>query len=86
MAGMGHNSAVIGDALREIVERAEQLAEEKADIAAQEKDLFAEAKGQGYDTKIIRKLLAIRKREKEYAEEQELLALYGSALGMGVFA
>ena len=76
--------AVTADELRQFVERAEQLASEKRDIAEQEKELFAEAKGRGYDTKVMRKIIALRKRKPdEVAEEQAVLDIYKAALGMG---
>jgi len=69
--------------LRAFVERIERLEEEKAGIAADVKDVYAEAKGEGFDTKIIRKLIALRKKDRqERAEEEELLELYKAALGM----
>jgi uncharacterized protein (UPF0335 family) len=74
---------VTADELRQFIERAEQLASEKKDIAEQEKELFAEAKGRGYDTKVMRKLIALRKRKPdEVAEEDEILEVYKAALGM----
>lgn len=88
MSKPGHNSgddpyAVTADELRQFIERAEQLAAEKKDIAEQEKELFAEAKGRGYDTKVMRKVIALRKRKPdEIAEEEAVLELYKSALGM----
>jgi uncharacterized protein (UPF0335 family) len=94
MAGKGHNSGdtsddapdsyrVTADELRQFVERAEQLASEKKDIAEQEKEVFAEAKGRGYDTKVLRKIIALRKRKPdEIAEEWAVLEMYGQALGM----
>ena len=88
MSQQGHNSSadpynVAADELRQFIERAEQLASEKKDIAGQEKDLFTEAKGRGYDTKTMRKIIALRKRKPdEVAEEEEILAIYKAALGM----
>ncbi|QYK40001.1 MAG: DUF2312 domain-containing protein [Paracoccaceae bacterium] len=74
---------VTADELRQFIERAEQLAAEKRDIAEQEKELFAEAKGRGYDTKVMRKVIALRKRKPdEVAEEEEILEVYKAALGM----
>ncbi len=74
---------VTADELRQFIERAEQLAAEKKDIAEQEKELFAEAKGRGYDTKVMRKIIALRKRKPdEVAEEEEILEVYKTALGM----
>ena len=88
-SGPGHNSgaadsySVTADELRQFIERAEQLASEKKDIAEQEKELFAEAKGRGYDTKIMRKVIALRKRKPdEIAEEEAVLEMYKTALGM----
>lgn len=74
---------VTADELRQFVERAEQLASEKKDVAEQEKELFAEAKGRGYDTKIMRKIIAERKRKPDdVAEENAIMEMYRSALGM----
>jgi uncharacterized protein (UPF0335 family) len=90
MAEAGHNSgdpyAVTADELRQFVERFEQLESEKKDAMIQQKELMAEAKGRGYDTKVMRKIIALRKRKaEEIAEEWAVLELYGNALGMGVF-
>jgi uncharacterized protein (UPF0335 family) len=75
--------SVSAEELRKFIERAETLAAEKRDIAGHEKDLFAEAKGRGYDTKAIRKIIAIRRRKPdEVAEEQAVMDLYLAALGM----
>ncbi|NBW23531.1 MAG: DUF2312 domain-containing protein, partial [Caulobacteraceae bacterium] len=74
---------ITADELRQIVERLEQLGAEKQDIAEQEKDVYAEAKGRGFDTKAIRKIVALRKRKpNEIAEEQAVLDVYRAALGM----
>lgn len=74
---------VTADELRQFIERAEQLAREKQDIAEQEKELFAEAKGRGYDTAVMRKVIALRKRKPdEIAEEEAIIDMYKSALGM----
>lgn len=78
----GHNS-VTADELRQFIERIEQLDAEKRDIAEQRKDTMAEAKGRGYDTKIIAKIIALRKRDANDVEEEEaILSIYKSALGM----
>lgn len=78
----GHNS-VTAEELRQFIERAEQLAREKKDVAEQEKDLFAEAKGRGFDTKVMKKVIALRKRKADdIAEEEAVLDMYKSALGM----
>lgn len=67
--------------LKSFVERIERLNQEKADIAEDIKEVFAEAKGSGLDTKILRKLIAERKRDKaELEEEEAILDLYRRAL------
>lgn len=69
--------------LRQFIERAERLNQEKADIAEQSKELFAEAKARGYDTKAMRKIIAERKRDADdLAEEEAVMALYREVLGM----
>jgi uncharacterized protein (UPF0335 family) len=69
--------------LRALVERIERLEEEKKTIAADIKEVYAEAKGHGFDTKIMRKVISLRKKEaSEREEEQSMLDLYMSALGM----
>ena len=75
--------AVTADELRQFIERYEHLDAEKADIADQQKEVMAEAKGRGYDTSAIRKIIAMRKRDKDdLAEEEAILEMYKSALGM----
>jgi uncharacterized protein (UPF0335 family) len=74
---------VTADELRQFVERYEHLEAEKKDISEQMKEVMAEAKGRGYDTKIIKKVVAIRKRNRDdLAEEEAVLEMYLSALGM----
>jgi len=76
-----HN--VTADELRQFIERAEQLASEKRYIAEQEKELFSEAKDRGYDTKIMKRIIALRKITADALAEQEAIEdLYRSALGM----
>ena len=75
---------VTADEIRSFVERYERLEAEKKDIADQQKEVMAEAKGRGYDTKALRKIVALRKkRADEIAEEEAVLDLYKAALGMG---
>ena len=85
------NSSDSGDAsyrvtageLRQFIERIERLDAEKKDLADQQKEVMAEAKGRGYDTKVMRKLVALRKREPDdIAEEEAVLEMYKQALGM----
>ena len=74
---------VTADELRQFVERYERLEIEKKDIADQQKEIMAEAKGRGYDTKVLRKIVALRKRDmNDIAEEEAVLAMYKDALGM----
>jgi len=74
---------VTADELRAFVERMERLEAEKQDIAEQQKEVMAEAKGRGYDTKVLRKVIALRKRDKDdIAEEEAVLEMYKEALGM----
>ena len=69
--------------LRQFIERVEQLDAEKADIQEQRKEVLAEAKGRGYDTKILLKVVALRKRKPdEIAEEEAVLEMYRQAVGI----
>jgi len=73
---------IAGDQLKSIVERIERLEEEKKTIADDIKEVYAEAKGNGYDVKVLRKVIAIRKRDaNERAEEEAILDLYLQAVG-----
>lgn len=69
--------------LRSLVERIERLEEEKKSISSDIKEVYAEAKANGFDTKILRKIIAERKKDAtEREEEQSMLDLYMAALGM----
>ncbi|WP_419797266.1 MAG: DUF2312 domain-containing protein [Terasakiella sp.] len=89
MSDIGHNSGanvggISGDHLRSFVERIERLESEKAALAADIKDVYAEAKGTGFDVKIMRQLVRLRKMEDhDRTEQEEILDLYKKALGMG---
>ncbi len=73
---------VAGERLRSFIERVERLEEEKATIQGDVKEVFAEAKGEGYDTKVLRQVIRLRKMDRAQRQEQEaLLELYLSALG-----
>ena len=75
---------VAADELRQFIEQYEHLEAEKKDITEQQKEIMAEAKARGYDTKVMRKIVALRKRDKDdIAEEEAVLELYKAALGMG---
>ncbi len=75
--------AFAANELRQFIERFERLESEKADIAEHQKEVMAEAKGRGYDTAVLRKIIAMRKRKPdEIAEEQAVLDIYLAVLGM----
>lgn len=77
-------NSVTAAQLRAIIERIERLESEKQDAADAQKDAYAEAKGDGYDTKIIRKVIARRKRDRDdLAEEEAILEVYEAALEGG---
>lgn len=78
-----NTGGVAQDQLRSIVERIERLEEEKAAIANDIKEVYAESKAAGFDTKTLRQVVRIRKIEKAERQEQEaILELYMSVLGM----
>ncbi|WP_407495561.1 DUF2312 domain-containing protein [Pseudooceanicola sp. MF1-13] len=77
------NYRVAAGELRQFIERIERLDAEKKDLADQQKEVMAEAKSRGYDTKVMRKVIALRKRDKDdIAEEEAVLDMYKEALGM----
>ena len=76
-------NAISAEHLKAFIERVEKLEEEKRGIADDIKDVYAEAKGTGYDVKIIRKIVSIRRQDRhKRREEEEILDLYLSAFGM----
>jgi len=80
---MSNIANVAADELRLLIERAERLEEEKKGIADDIKDVYGEAKGRGYDPKIVKRIVALRKRKREdVQEENAILETYLSALGM----
>jgi len=82
---IGHNSvtSVAAAQLKSIVERIERLEEEKAGISSDIRDVYAEAKGTGYDVKALRTIVRLRKQDPdERAEQETILDTYKSALGM----
>ena len=92
MAGVGHNSGdevsaaaltqAAKDKLRQTVEKVERLAEEKSEISQQISDVYSEAKAMGYDTKALKKVVALRKIDRQTREEMEaILDTYLLALG-----
>ena len=74
---------VTADELRQFIERFERLEMERRDLLDQQKEVLAEAKSRGYDTRVIKKVMAIRRRDpQEVLEEDAVLDLYKEALGM----
>lgn len=84
----GHNSGaaeggIAADRLRSIIERVERLDEERKALAGDIKDIFSEAKSAGFDVKVVKQIIRMRKQEPAEVEEQEtLLDIYRRALGM----
>ncbi len=80
MADVG---GIAADRLRTLIERIERLEEEKAALAGDIREVYGEAKGSGFDTKIMRQIVRLRKMDKADLQEQEtLLDLYKRALGL----
>ena len=74
---------VTGEELRQFIERYEHLEAERKDLLDQQKEVLAEARNRGYDIRVVRKLMAIRRRDpQEVSEEDAVLQLYKDALGM----
>lgn len=83
MAYPSNTESVAQDQLRAFIERIERMEEEKDAISTDIKEIYAEAKGNGFDTKVIRLLVRIRKMDaNERAEQEAVLEMYMSALGM----
>lgn len=80
---MTKTGAIAADQLKSIVERVERLEEEKSGLASDIRDIFAEAKGNGFDVKTLRQVIRLRKLDSSERDEQEhLLELYLKAIGM----
>ena len=80
---MAQVGGIAGEQLRTFIERIERLEDEKKDVQEQIKEVFSEAKGSGFDTRIMRQLLRLRKlRDADRSEQEELLEIYKSAIGM----
>ena len=74
---------VTGEELRQFIERYEHLESERKDLLEQQKEVLADARNRGYDIRVVRKLMAIRRRDpQEVSEEDAVLQLYKDALGM----
>ena len=82
MTEAGHNS-IDSPQLRAFIERIELIDEERRALAGDIKDIYAEAKGTGFDAQIIRKIVSLRRQDvRKRKEEEEILDVYMSALGM----
>ena len=82
MSKIGHNG-VAADQLRTIIERVERLEQERSELAEDIKDIFKEAKGNGFDVATIKKVIQLRRKEAPDLEEMfGLLGVYMSAIGM----
>ncbi len=80
---MADTDSIAADQLKAFVERIERLEEEKAALASDIKDVYAEAKGNGFDIKVLRKIISLRRKDHaERQEEEAILELYMQALGM----
>jgi uncharacterized protein (UPF0335 family) len=80
---MAQVGGIAGEQLRAFIERIERLEEEKKDVQEQMKEVFSEAKGSGFDVRIMRQLLRLRKlRDVDRSEQEELLEIYKTAIGM----
>ena len=83
MSDLDSSYRVTSDELRQFIERIERLDSEKKDLMEQQKEVMAEAKGRGYDTKIMRRLIGMRRRDQaDVAEEEAILDMYRQALDM----
>lgn len=83
LAGGDNQSTAAAQELRQIIEQIEHLEEEKKAISDDISEFYKAAKGKGYDTKILRKVIAIRKKPKDERDEEEaILEMYLTALGM----
>lgn len=77
------NYRVTAGELRQFIEQYEKLGVEKDELATQQKEVMAEAKARGYDTKVMKKIISMRKRDSDdIAEEDAILEMYKEALGM----
>jgi uncharacterized protein (UPF0335 family) len=80
---MADAGGVTAERLKSFIERVEKLEEEKTEVQEQIKEVMSEAKGEGFDVKIIRQLIRLRKmKPHDRAEQEELLETYKAAIGM----
>lgn len=80
---MSDAGGIAGDRLRNIVDKIERLEDEKREVQEQIKEVFAEAKSEGFDVKVLRQVLKLRRlKPHDRSEQEELLELYKAAIGM----
>ena len=80
---MAKTGGIAADRLRSLIERIERLEEEKAALAGDVREIYAEAKGSGFDTKVMRQIVRLRKMDSADRQEQEaLLEVYRRAIGL----
>lgn len=79
---MSGEDSVAQDQIRAFIERVERLSEEKDNIAKDISEVWAEAKGNGFEVKVLKRIVNIRKDQNSYQEQEAILELYMSALGM----
>ncbi len=83
MAGVGHNSGFAKSVLKSFIERIERMEAEQDALAADKREIYAEAKGTGFDTKVMRQVVRMRKMSKaDFQEQEAMLDLYMTAVGM----
>ena len=76
-------AGIAGDVLSQLVDRIEGLEEEKTELGQDIRDIYLEAKGNGFDPKVMRQIISLRKKNRHEADEEEtLLQIYKQALGM----
>jgi uncharacterized protein (UPF0335 family) len=80
---MAEAGGIAGDRLRQLIDKIERLEDEKREVGDQVKEVMAEAKGEGFDIKVLRQILKLRRmKPHDRTEQEELLELYKAAIGM----
>jgi uncharacterized protein (UPF0335 family) len=80
---MAEAQGIAGERLSQLIDKIERLEDEKREVAEQVKEVFAEAKGEGFDIKVLRQVLRLRRmKPHDRSEQEELLELYKAAIGM----
>lgn len=80
---MADAGGIAGDRLRQLIDKIERLEDEKREVGEQVKEVYAEAKGEGFDVKVLRQVIRLRRmKPHDRTEQEELLELYKSAIGM----